>query len=301
MKLHISKIKLIILTIVAIAMGALFMRSENCFAAQISYSPIRYNRVLIPGSEDELTITLAVPSNATGATHYELEVRPFYIDDNEETHFEAKENYSLITDWINIPEEDKQGTLQSGESKKIVYTISVPENAPAGGQYAVMVVKTYDDTKTDLKQIYEMTQAIYAEVAGETIRQGEINSLSVPSFLLSGNLTASASVKNLGNVHSYAKHVLKVFPLVGNEEFYTNEEEPKESMVMPDATRYTSTEWENTPSVGIFRVVYTVEFEGVKNELEKIVIVCPIWLLIIIFVLILLLVFRIVTSRKRHE
>ena len=120
-----------------------------------------------------------------------------------------------------------------------------------------------------------------------------------PGFLFSGNITASTSITNDGNVHSYATHILRVLPLFGDEEYYTNEEEPTENLIMPEATRYTSISWDDTPNIGIFRVNYIVEYEGVKKEVSKMVIVCPLWLLFIIALILALIIIKIVLGRKK--
>lgn len=299
MKHQTQKIKLSLIGIIAIAVGMLLLGTKDCSAVRLSYSPIRYSKILVPDSTEDMSITLTVPADAEGPAHYELEVYPFYIDDNGDTRFEAKDTYSEIVNWITIPEEDAKGIIKPNESKQINYKITVPGNAPAGGQYAVIIVKTYDDVESDIKQVYQMTQAVYAEVVGETIRGGEVISTNLPTILFSGNLTASATIRNDGNVHASAKHILKVFPLFGDEELFTNEENPENSsVIMPGASRLTSIAWESTPVAGIFRVKYSVEFEGVKNELEKIVIVCPLWLLIVIVLFIATIIYRLLTSAK---
>ena len=299
---HIKKHILNIFGILAVLAGTLLFNVGQCFAGQLAFSPMRQYKVLVPGTVDDLSVTISVPSDSDKATEYEIEVRPFYVDDDNITHLEAKENYSLIVDWIELPEDDIQGELKPGERKEINCVINVPEDAPAGGQYAAIVIKTHDDDDDEnvgIKQIYEMAHPVFAEVAGETIRKGEINSLELPSIMLSGNITGSASVKNLGNVHSNVKHTLKVFPLFGSEEYFTNEEEPQENVVMPGATRFSSVSWDETPYFGIFRVNYTVEFEGVKNELDKIVIICPLWLLFIVIAIVVLILIKIILGKKQ--
>ena len=296
---QLRKYKISILSLFMLFLGTIVFCLHNCSALSLAFSPIRPEKVLIPGTTDNLTVRLIVPSDANEPSNYELTIQPFTVDENNRTQLEPKGGYSEIIDWITISDDgDRTGVIQPGESKTINYTINVPEDAPAGGQYCAVVIKAYSNNDSGIKQTHDMTHLIYAEVAGETRRQGEITSLTVPGFLFSGNLTAGASVKNLGNVHSNVKHTLKIYPLIGDEELYTNGEDPQENLIMPEATRYTSVAWEQTPSAGIFRVKYTVEFEGIKNELEKIVIICPLWLLIIILLFIVTLIYRLATSSK---
>lgn len=275
------------------------LNTYNTFAEGFTISPINQEKILIPGSEDVITITLANAANATSSTEYTVSVQPISVENNDDVRFVAKEDYSQIVDWITF--EETSGVLQPNESKELYFNVKVPEDAPAGGQYCAITITVDGAASGMINEKYSMAHIVYAEIAGATIRKGELNSMEVPSFISSGNITAGASVTNLGNVHSKVKHTLKVYPLIGGEEYYTNEEKPQENMIMPEATRYTNIAWEETPSIGVFRVVYTVEFEGVKNELSKVVIVCPIWLLAIIVTLILIIIYKIVSGILRKN
>ena len=117
---------------------------------------------------------------------------------------------------------------------------------------------------------------------------------------MSGNITGGASITNQGNIHSEATHTLQIFPLFSDEEVYTNEENPKSTWIMPGNTAYSSISWDETPSVGIFHVIYKVEFEGVNNTVDKYVIVCPLWLLFLIILAIFLIIFKILWGKKKE-
>jgi hypothetical protein len=294
----------ILTTILAILLLVAFAINipKNVHAdSEMTVSPMYQKTVLVPGQTKHITFILANPSNSGQDLEYELELKPFSVDNENSVSFTAKEDFSQIVDWITI--DHTEGILKPNGRREIALTVEVPENAPAGGQYAAIIVRAKNDVKEGqfINSIYEMAHLIYAEVAGETIHQGGIERMDVPSFLFSGDITGGVSVKNSGNVHAQVKQILKVYPLVGSEELFTNEESPQENLVMPDATRYTNIAWEQTPSIGIFRVNYIAEFEGVKNELEKIVIICPLWLLIVILLLIAIIVFRIITSSKSSK
>ncbi|MBQ1528169.1 hypothetical protein IIZ77_00805 [Candidatus Saccharibacteria bacterium] len=94
---------------------------------------------------------------------------------------------------------------------------------------------------------------------------------------------------------------MQIYPLFSGEEVFANEEEPKETWVMPEKNLYSSVTWENTPSVGIFRVIYNVEYEGVESKVDKMVIICPLWLLFLIILAIFLIIFRIWSGKKNKE
>lgn len=266
----------------------------------IGITPMYQNMVLVPGEKVQGTFGIYNPGTNTKTSELKIFVEPFWQDENNDVDFINNEDYSQIVDWITIEETDY--TVKPNERKEVIFTIDVPENAPAGGQYAAFIVQNQAKSGNPMiTQVFQMAHLVYAEVAGQTVRGGEISSLQLPRFLFGGKIAAGATIKNNGNVHANTLHTLKIRSLFGDEELFSNEESPQKSIVMPGATRYTGIVWDDTPSIGVFRVVYTVEFEGVKKELEKIVIVCPLWLLIVILLLIATIVFRFITGSKSRK
>lgn len=298
----ISKIALAILTVI---LGASCVPTIPAFAGEFSLSPMYQFITLSPGETYVGNFDIVNPGTSESDFYYSLRVEPFSVDDNNEGSLVAYNNgdYNMITDWIELKE--TEGVIPPNSNKEVRFYINVPEDAPAGGQYASIVVSSaehrVDNTTVDLREIYESVHLIYADVVGETVRKGEINDIDVPSFLFSGSIAGSSKIKNNGNVHSRATHTLQIFPLFSNEEVFTNEENPDSVLIMPGNTRYTSIEWDQTPSIGIFHVIYNVEFEGVNQKVDKIVIVCPLWLLFIIAVVIFLTIFKILNGKKENK
>ena len=228
---------------------------------------------------------------------------PFRIDDENSVRFENNGDYNQIVDWIKL--ETTEGVIAPNETHTIKFTIDVPEDTPAGGQYATIVTRTKKDPSVDnsmnIQNVFEISHLIYGDVAGETIRKGNISDVSVSSFLMSGKITGNAMIENIGNVHADASQVMQVFPLFSNEEAFTNEENPKNALIMPGQKRATSLSWDETPSIGIFHVIYKVNFEGVESKVDKMVIVCPLWLLFLIILAIFLLIFRLLSAKKKDK
>ena len=197
------------------------------------------------------------------------------------------------------------GIIQPNNTEIIQFYIDVPENAPAGGQYAIINVSSDNQATADeginIKAEYAIAHVIYAEVAGETKRSGDITKVSVPSFLFSGTISGTASIKNTGNVHSDASYTLQVFPFFSKEEVFSNEENPKTNTILPEATRTTTVNWPETPKIGIFHVIYSVEYEGVESKVDKYVIVCPIWLLIVLLTCLFVVIFSIIFGKKKEK
>lgn len=303
-------------TIVLAAISAIFLFASSFIAPvfadeggespsiAIQVSPMNQKITLNPGERYYGTFKVTNPGSSKYSFHYKTEVEPFYVDESYGPIYENNGDYNQIVNWITVI--DDNAIITPNNTTIVRFYIDVPENAPAGGQYATISVSS--DTSGDaidegiaLHAQYAIAHLIYAEVAGETKRGGEINDVSVPGFLFSGKISATANIKNTGNVHSDAIHTIQIFPLFSDEEIYTNEENPDINLIMPNTTRSTSLDWGETPSIGIFHVIYNVEFEGVNQRVDKMVIICPLWLLFIIAVIIFLIIFKILSGKKANK
>lgn len=268
-----------------------------------SVSPMNQELILNAGEITNGTMMIANPAANTIDFNYEIVVEPFYVTDEESYVFENNGDYTQIVNWITIDE--LTGTLAPNETKTVHFSINTPSNAPAGGQYASLTVRSLSSNGTDgginLQQNFAISHILYAEVAGTTVRQGEILEASVPSFLFGGKIGGTSRIKNTGNVHSHAKYTIQVFPLFSDEEVFTNEEHPTDRIIYPGITRQETTYWGDTPSMGIFNVVYTAEFEGVTSQVKKMVIVCPLWLLLTILAVIAFIIISIIYKVKKDK
>lgn len=280
-----------------------------------SVSPMTEKILLNPGEHYSSSLTIYSSNEYDNDIKYEIESADFFVDENYNNIFDGCNVYCEMKNWIKF-ESPTEGRLSPGEKTVINYTIDVPKDAPGGGQYASIMVQgnlwtdnSDDEEESDesdivsaIKEERKIAYTIFAEVTGDVTKQGEITDINVPSFLLSGNIKGSSSVKNTGNVHGEAKYKLQVFPFFSDEEIYTNEENPTTATVLPDRTRYEETVWEGTPKMGIFNVIYSVEFEGVTKQISKMVIICPIWLLfLIIFAIALLIIWIVMKIRGKKQ
>lgn len=278
--------------------------AANNNAMGFSMSPLKENIILNPGDSYDNSFTIFNPATNSKVFPYELSISPFYVDENYTNVFTAEGDYSEIAEWITI-KSPLTGTIAPNESVEIDFSINVPENAPAGGQYAAIIVSSSVATNEgeNSSAIIERTaiaHTIFAEITGTTIRTGDITDINVPAFLLSGEISGESTIKNTGNVHGKATYTLQVSSLSG-EEIYSNADSPSTHDILPDRTYYNKTSWANTPAIGIYNVVYTVTFNGVTKEASKIVIVCPIWLLVIVAGIIVAIIIGIaVIIRKRR-
>lgn len=280
----------------------------------MTVSPPIEKIVLLPGETYEGSVNVTNSSTATKDLKYSVYIGSFNLgkDENGETDYnytdvETVTGYNQIMEWISLGKNN--GVVVPGSTDVIPYKINVPTDAPAGGQYASIIIR--NDTEKDqqsasnsvsIENVVEFAVSVIAEVAGETREGGQVIENSIPTFLFDNKLTAVSRVKNTGNVHANAKYVLQVWPLFSDEEICTNEEKPSESLIMPDTERMHAEECSNLPTIGLFKVKQTVEIFGEKSEAEKMVFVCPLWLLFVIIAgLILLVMWYVAKARTKNK
>ena len=279
----------------------------------MTVSPPTQKVILMPGETYTDSLTVSNSSNSDRDLKYEVKVGSFsqtkegseHGDDYGTVDVVSESNYNQIMNWITLGKES--GTVAPGQNVDVPYTIDVPENAPAGGQYATIIIldKTTSGTGEGniiLDDEYQFASIIYAEVAGETKTNGEILENNIPAFMFDGPLEATSMVKNNGNVHTEAEYTLQVWSVFGGDEICTNEEKPETSLILPETERYHVQKCEKIPSIGIFKVKQVVKIFGETSTLEKVVIVCPLWLLfVIIFVIASLIIWLVMRSRSRKK
>lgn len=289
-------------------------------ASAFTVSPQLQEYVLTPGQTVTGEVKAFNPSDAGGDFYYVVEAVPYSVSDDGKysPSFDAMNDHTDIVNWVTMSDDDEtdakevHGVLKPGEEGKAYYTITVPKDARGGGQYFGVRVKTdaeatqkasSDDTVA-IKEVLGIVSLVYAEVSGDITVKGEIKNNNIPSFVLNPPISASFVVKNEGNTHAKVSYSMQVFPLFSDEEIYTTEEDMGSSYVLPGATRMITQSWNNSPVVGAFRVRQTVYYDSTDNEpsvTEKIVIICPIWLIFIIVFVIFALIFYFVAKAKARK
>lgn len=246
---------------------------------------------------------IKVQNTGQNAFDFRMSVVPFSVKDENYTQaYESKEKYNDIVNWVKFS--TTTGHLEPNTQQEVAYTITVPADVPAGGQYAILMAEIANDDEVSedsgVTMLRRVGTLLYSNVAGVTRRTGEVIENKVPSILFNPPISATSIVSNTGNTHTDATYVLQVYPLFGNEEVYTNEEKPTTLTILPDTRRLNTITWDGAPALGIFRVKQTVTIFDQTSTTEKLVFLCPIWLIFIVLLLIFCLIFWIV-SRIRNR
>ena len=185
----------------------------------------------------------------------------------------------------------------------INYTIRVPKNTPGGGQYGAIMVETVkeNDDKSNIQAISRVGMVIYSHVNGEINRCTRILENKLPSFLFNPPIFGETRVENCGNVDAELTVNIKVFPFFSNEEIYTNEEKPTTLNTLPATKRYHKELWTNSPAIGIFNVEQVIKYGSETKTERKLVIVCPVWLIVLIVLFILSVIFWLVSRNRERK
>ena len=249
-------------------------------------TPMSQDIELEAGKTYEASILVSNPANATKNFTYQVTVSPYSVTGSDyAADLLTLSNRSEITKWIKI--EEPSGTLAPNESKKIKFTISVPETAPSGGQYAALLVsgrgEGQDGDGVTINSVLEIASIVFANVEGETIHEGEIVDNAIPGLVFSTPITVGATLENKGNVHEAAEVFLTVKNSFTGETIYPKGDELNgiREIIMPETTRYLTREVSEVPALGGFEITQEVFYLGEKSIETKTVFVCPLWFVIL--------------------
>lgn len=269
-----SLLQLTAVLLVSALIGVLYSPLASA-STQITLSPTDHRLDITPESTHRGTLT-AINSGSDP-----LKVRAYaapYQVQNEsyEPIFNKDTPRTQISRWITLERDSYQ--IAPGEQIDIPYTITVPASVPSGGQYASIFVETSDETSGAIMRKQRVGMLVYAQVSGTTKESGTAT-LTTPSGLhIKDSLSATARLKNGGNVDLEGVVDVRAVSLFGKELFSQTQQKP----VLPDTTRKVPTEWDTPPGAGIVKLTQTTNFAGKSTTEEQwVVVVTPVWLLII--------------------
>lgn len=280
---------------------------ENESTNAFTIMPMNQKISLNPGEVYEGYITIINPSYATEDFAYKAEVTPYSVADEEYTaDLLSESDRTAISKWITI--EEPTGSVKPNESKEIKFTIKVPQNAPAGGQYGTIAVSSNQDSSNasgvSVQNVFEIASIIYADVAGETVHDGEILENNVPSFVLNNPVKTTAILTNKGNVHETAIFTITVSDVFTGRVILPTEENTGRysEVIMPETTRYAEREISDLPALGVVKVTQTIDYNGQTSTTEKQIIICPVWFMaLVLLTLASIIAAVVIIVKKRHR
>lgn len=304
-------------TILSVALGFAFVSGSSVYAEEsnitsnapyIGISPYKTTMELEPGNT--YTGKFRVSNVGEVPFSYSVSVAPYQVtDENYTADFLTMNDYTRIVNWVTFDEGDLTGRLEPhSASDYITYTVTVPSDIPAGSQFAIIKATVINDpSESQGFTIQNKTSAgmiLYSTVKGGNARRSaKIIENKVPSFLSAGPLNATSLIENNGNVYAEAEYTLRVTSLFSDDPIYTNEndEEGTTSVLLPETKRFRTQTWQNVPMLGIFKVKQTIKIFDEYSEVEKIVFVCPFWLIVAVIIAIICLVIWLRARNKARK
>lgn len=295
------KKKTLTIFILTLLFSAFF--STSVFAGEkqsFEVSPGKDSINLDPGTTYENTIQ--VHNNGNIPIHVDAGILPYHVNNHTYEPIYEQTKYTEITKWITLSTESFD--LNPDETIFVGYSVTVPEDVPAGGQYAIIAFDSVSvaTENSTVEAIQRIGVIVNAEISGDTRMSGEIVEQKIEAFKFQPPITASVSVSNNGNVNSTVSSVMKIFNYFDGSEVYTNASNPTVNDVYPDTIRDITMAWDSSPKLGIFNVVLTTSYLNDISTITKTVFICPLWLIIVVLIIIFAFIIIIIAKiRKRQK
>ena len=286
--------------------GGILFASNQVYAAErqktfLQVSPSTQQLgALQPGETREGSFK--VQNIGSGAFNFKVYASAYEVQNEKyDPIFDGEKDRLKLPSWFEFSQ--TSGHLESDTEVTISYTIKVPKDAPGGGQYGAVMVET-DTSKGDgsnIQAISRVGMIVYSHVNGEIRNCTRVLETKLPSLLFNPPIFGEARVENCGNIDAELETILKVYPFFSKEEIYINEEKPTKANTLPNTKRYSKEAWTNSPFIGIFNAEYIVKYGSETKVEKKLVIVCPIWLIILIILFILSVIFWLVIRNRERK
>lgn len=299
------KIKRNILLTACLVVLLLILGNNSAFATgsgkySVSISPIYTNLSLDPGSVH--TEKLTIKNTGLNKIDFIPSVQPYRpIDHTYESNFAISNQYTEISEWIDI--ENKNISLEPGESTEIEYTINVPADAHGGSQYAVVGIYTESggDEIGFIQSGYGIHSGLHADISGDATRSGYIALQKINGFLFEPPISGIVSVANTGNIASDSTTTVRITNALTGAEAYNNTDKPIKYSIVPETIRDYEFKWENSPRLGIFNVTVTTSFVDETATISKTIFICPLWIIVVILLIIILVIAMAILRKSRQS
>ncbi len=278
---------------------------------KFTVTPMSETLELKPGETYEGYILISNPEDSEGDFDFQVEVAPYGVTGNDyKADLTTSSARTLLAEWVKVT--NATGVVKPNEKVRVEYTITVPEDAAGGGQYAALVVSKnshgeVENANIGVSNVYGMASILYARIDGEINRAGEVMENSIPGFTTSLPVSSSVMLKNDGNVHEDANIYISIKNMLNGETIY-----PKEGQsggiteeILPGTTRYLAQSIQDISPLGIYEVKQTIQYLDHEDVATQVLIACPIWFMFLVFVtvcsIISFIISRIIKRKKSKE
>lgn len=237
-----------VLTISALAPGA-----AHALQQDITITPTSVSPVINPGSAYHGSFQVV----NQGKIPYKFidYATPYNVKGEDYTpEFTVLPTAPNVVSWFNFSAPN--ANVNSGQSRNINYTITVPENTQAGGYYAAAFAETqYPKSSNGITLNERVGELFYIQVAGPVVKKGELLTWQ-SNFLQKAPLTSFIRLQDDGSIHYPADIQMQIKDIFGNTKYTLNSQKE----LLPQTIRKISLPWAKTPAFGLFKVSGNVSF-----------------------------------------
>jgi len=171
----------------------------------ITASPPQLELEALPGATLQDTIKITNPSETELV--FKADISDFIVTDNQGTPIPVNETVSgrwSLASWINVS--PHQIVLKPQESAVIDVFISLPQDALAGGHYAMITYQpSLDSTLAQGTSGSAINQKVgtlvYLQVIGDITEAAYLKQFTAPKFSEYGPVNLHLEIENLGDIH----------------------------------------------------------------------------------------------------
>ncbi|MDR0591242.1 MAG: hypothetical protein LBG75_01630 [Candidatus Nomurabacteria bacterium] len=280
--------------------------------ATIRISPPTRRIAVDPGStctkDQQGGYIIKVTNRGKDSFMFTMSAKPYSMKDTkyESPSYDGQTSYTQLSRWITFPKQEY--TLAAGETVDVPFVVTVPEDVPGGGQYAVIFASTTGSKKAAdgsiIEAIYQPGMIVFARVSGETREEGKVESMKIegfqpPKYEAGANenpLSSTALVKNSGNIDFTVTSSMVVSSIFSSEEVAKVNSE--KLTVFPGTSRQFSLSWKDSPSIGIYNVKQSLTVLGKEYTTSNLVVVVSLVLIAIVAICLVLIVVGLVVFFK---
>jgi hypothetical protein len=265
----------------------------------LSVSPTMQDVALVAGQTGNYEMTVfndgVVPMNIT------MSAVPYAMNaDYSENVFDAPSTRTQISQWVRFTDGDSQFRLDGGERKLVHFTVSVPLNAAAGGQYAaITALGQLEGGGSGLAASYQIASLFLSEIDGTTVRGGEVVEREFGGWYDSSDVATRLSVRNTGNTHFFVVNRLIVEGFFGGDELARVENSP--SVIFGDDARDFELNWASDSPVGLYYLTQESDFLGETYSERRLALILPLWVIVLFVAVIAVLIALIIVKIKKPK
>ncbi len=254
---------------------------------QLTLSPTSVHVDLHPGAAK--TGEFKVVNSGSRPFTAKVYAAPYRVTDEDyNPAFTGGGAQTQISRWIKFSQNEY--VLEPNQVVTIRYTINVPRDIPAAGQYAAIFAETTGDEDRGGTVITKkrVGMIVYGKTEGGNTRQsGELASIDTPWWQQQAPLTAKLRAKNSGNTDFTVKSKLIVKDFFSGATIHQTAE--TEHAVLPSTTRAIPLEWDGA-RVGLYNVELRIDMLGNSQTIQRTVLLMPAWMFAAVIILALTLV-----------